>query len=258
MRRIMNKFKFTEMLIKEAGLMLTDFYLEERKISEKKDEFDLVTQFDLKLQEFLIQKIKKEFPQDSIFAEENGMDKIKEWKNKNLWIIDPIDGTVNFIHRIPFFAISLAYYENGEPVFGFVLNPITRELFYAQREQGAYLNEKRIKVSENSELKKSIIMFGISNFDKLNLLNKFNRKVRRMRLFGAAALHSSYVASGYCDAFIVKDIHPWDIAAGYLILKEAGGKITDWSGREITSFQTEQMIFSNGKVTQEIINIINE
>jgi len=253
----MNKFEFTKELIKKAGEKLTDFYLREREISEKKDEFDLVTQFDLEMQKFIVESILEQYPKDSIFAEESGMDKLKDLENKNLWIIDPIDGTINFIHRIPFFAISIAYYENGEPKFGFVLNPITRELFSAQRGEGAYLNGRKIKVTENADLKKSILLFGISNFDKMDLLNKFNKKVRRMRLFGAAALHTSYIAAGYCDAFIVRNIHLWDIAAGYLILKEAGGILTDWNNNEISPFETKQLLFSNGKVTSEVVKIIN-
>ncbi|OAA31355.1 hypothetical protein AT15_07615 [Kosmotoga arenicorallina S304] len=249
------RFDFAMQLVKNIGSELKRLEKAERIISYKTNELDLVTQFDLEIQEEFVRAIIEKYPSDTILAEEKGLSKVKP--SSATWIIDPIDGTANFAHGLPLYCISLAYYENSNPVFGLIYSPKTDELFSAFHNDGAFLNDSKIMVSRRNNLKESIITIGTSTLSSMELLNLLHENVRRPRVLGTAALQSAFVAAGYSEAFIGYRLNIWDIAAAYIIVKEAGGKVTDWSGKEITPWETEKMLFSNGLMHKELCSLIN-
>lgn len=225
------------------------------KISYKKGAFNLVTNVDKEVENFLVKKIKSTFSEHTIIAEESGL------HNKNQkfkWFIDPIDGTTNFAHSYPCFCISIGFSVNDRLEFGLVKNPYTGELYTAQRGKGAKLNNKPIKVSKIKNLKNGLLATGFSydrqrgrsnNFKYFKKLTLMTQGVRRD---GAAAMDLCYVASGKLDGFWEFQLSPWDVAAGVLILKEAGGKITDFKGKEFDVFG-KHIVATNGLIHKELI-----
>jgi myo-inositol-1(or 4)-monophosphatase len=196
---------------------------------------DLVTEVDYKCEEIVINEIEKRFPNHSILSEEKGLiDKKSEYK----WILDPLDGTINFAKGIPLFGIILSLLHNEETVLGVIYLPMLNELYYCEKNKGAYLNDVKINVSNTSDLQEAIISIGDFNIGKddemkkedniemLNIIKKFSEDTMRTRCFGAASVDLSFLASGKTDALFYAFCSPWDVLAGELILKESGGKIT--------------------------------
>jgi myo-inositol-1(or 4)-monophosphatase len=177
---------------------------------------DFVSNADLKAEKIIIEELKKARPYYSIISEEDGSEKNKD-KN-NTWIIDPIDGTTNFLHGIPHFAISIALKSNDEIVSGLIYDPIKDEMFYAEKDNGAFFNNQRIRVSKKKEINSCLFATGGHSKVEIDL------PIRRS---GSAALDIAYVASGRYDGYFQNDLNLWDIAAGIIILKEAGGMINE-------------------------------
>jgi myo-inositol-1(or 4)-monophosphatase len=199
----------------------------------KKGDIDLVTEADLESEKAILDIIGRNFPQDSILSEEAGKhDKVLS----RTWIVDPLDGTTNFAHGFPFFAISIALEIEKEIVLGIVFNPYVDELFEAVKGMGAYLNNKPIKVSKAASLGESLLATGfpynIHEEPKLvmDLLEKMVVKARGVRRPGSAAIDLCYVAAGIFDGFWEQGLKPWDTAAGTIIVKEAGGKVSTYEG----------------------------
>ncbi|ANQ54098.1 inositol phosphatase [Thermosipho sp. 1063] len=250
----MNRLNLAVEISKTVGFYLMQFFGKAKNIEEKENFQDLVTEHDKKAQEMIIQEIKKYFPDDGILAEENNTKDM----GKNQWVVDPIDGTINYIHGLPNFCISIAYYENKSPLIGVVYNPFTEEMFLAMKNLGAYLNHSKLEIKDINDLKFSIGSVGFSRKFTGKFIEKVENKVQRIRILGSAALSACYVAANKFDFFIAKRANPWDIAAAYLIVKEAGGEIINFQGNTPKIFERESYIFSKPSILEDIKNITNE
>ena len=201
---------------KASKVLIRDFGEIEKLQVSKKGPKDFVTNADLKVEKIIIDELRKAKPNYSLISEENGVMKNKD-KN-NTWIIDPIDGTVNFLHGVPHFAISIALKSYDEIISGLIFDPIKYEMFFAEKNNGAYLNNHRIKVSKRNNINDCLFATG----SELDLLKNIPS-----RKSGSAALDMAYVASGRYDGYIQKNLNLWDIAAGIILVKEAGGIINE-------------------------------
>ena len=246
----MDRLDFTIKLSKKVGKILLSEWGEPSKISEKSSFQDLVTDTDKRVQEIIVSEIKKNFPGEGILAEE-GIDESSE----KMWVIDPIDGTVNFAFGLPSFSISIAYIENGDPVVGVVHIPVIGETYYAVRGKGAFKDGERISVSKRDSLKKSIGLSGFFRGFSGKLIEALEDRVIRVRMLGSIAVGVVYIAAGKADFYIAKRANPWDVAAAILILREAGGKVTDFHGKEEGIFG-KQYLFSNGLVHDELLSVM--
>ena len=199
----------------------------------RKQTADFVTRIDRESEKIIIDTIKESFPDHFFLAEES----VKEDKTEGYrWIIDPLDGTTNYIHRYPVFSVSIAQEYKSEVILGVIYDPLREELFTAEKGKGAFLNKQPIKVSEVSSLKDSLITTGFPFRSKgfidmyLKLFKNVFHKVSDLRRAGSAALDLAYLACGRCEGFFEIGLSPWDIAAGDILIKEAGGVITDFGG----------------------------
>ena len=201
---------------KTSKILIRDFGELEKLQVSKKGPRDFVTNSDVKAEKIIIEELKKARPNYSIISEENGVEKNKDTSNS--WIIDPIDGTINFLHGIPHFAISIALKSDDEIICGLIFDPIKDEMFYAEKNKGAYLNNQRLRVSNKNLIDECLFS---SNHEGVKFSNL------NMRYSGCAALDLAYVASGRLDGFFHNKINIWDVAAGALLVKEAGGIVND-------------------------------
>ena len=201
---------------KASKSLIRDFGEVENLQVSTKGPLDFVTNTDIKVEKILIEELTKSKKNFTILSEESGF--IKNKDNKNIWIIDPIDGTSNFLHGIPHFAISIALQSNNEIVSGLIFDPIKNEMFYAEKNNGSYLNNKRIKVSKKKDVKKCLFA---TNGEKFKNVKLHNRKS------GSAALDMAYVAAGRYDGYFQENLNLWDIAAGLILVKEAGGMLNE-------------------------------
>ena len=201
---------------KASKVLIRDFGEIEKLQVSKKGPSDFVTNSDLKTEKIIIEELKKAKPNFSIISEENGTEDNKD-KN-NTWIIDPIDGTVNFLHGIPHFAISLALKTNDEIVSGLIFDPIKNEIFYAEKDSGAFFNNHRVRVSKKNQINDCLFVTGGKMKNELGL---------PFRKSGCAALDMAYVAAGRYDGYFQHNLNIWDIAAGIVLIKEAGGIVND-------------------------------
>ena len=197
---------------KASKVLIRDFGEIEKLQVSKKGPTDFVTNSDIKTEKIIIEELKKARPFYSIISEENGEQLNKD--KDNTWIIDPIDGTVNFLHGIPHFAISIALKSKGEIISGLIFDPIKNEIFFAEKNGGAFLNNHRLKVSKKNNINDCLFATGGKNSFSSDL---------SIRKTGCAALDLAYVASGRYDGFFQNELNIWDIAAGLLLVKEAGG-----------------------------------
>ncbi len=203
---------------KASKVIIRDFGEIENLQVSKKGPWDFVTKTDKKVEKILIDELSKAKKNYSFITEETG--KIKNLNENSCWIIDPIDGTTNFMHGIPHFAISIALRINGEMKSGLIFDPIKNEIFYAEKNTGAYFNNHRVRVSSKINLEECLFS---SNSNGV----KYATPYLNMRNTGCTALDLAYVGSGRLDGFFHNKINIWDIAAGILIIKEAGGKVSD-------------------------------
>ena len=227
---------------KASKIIIRDFGEIENLQVSKKGPTDFVTNSDLKAEKIIIEELKKARPNFSFITEENGEQNNKD--TKNTWIIDPIDGTVNFLHGIPHFAISIALKSNNEIVSGLIYDPIKDEMFYAEKNNGAFLNNRRIRVSNKNDMNECL--FATNN----RLISKLNFPIRKS---GCAALDMAYVASGRYDGYFQNDLNLWDIAAGIIIVKEAGGVINDIDLDNINNLKVVASSVNIGAKLQEKI-----
>ena len=197
---------------KASKILIRDFGEIEKLQVSKKGPADFVTNADLKTEKIIIEELKKAKPNYSIICEESGIENNKD--KDNTWIIDPIDGTVNFLHGVPHFAISIALKSNDEIVSGLIFDPIKNEMFYAEKNNGAFFNNQRIRVSKKNQINDCLFVTGGKMKEEPNL---------PYRKSGCAALDMAYVASGRYDGYFQRNLNLWDIAAGIVLVKEAGG-----------------------------------
>ena len=201
---------------KASKILIRDFGEIEKLQVSKKGPTDFVTNSDLKAEKIIIEELKKARPHYSIISEENGIENNKD-KN-NTWIIDPIDGTINFLHGIPHFAISIALKSNEEIISGIIFDPIKNEMFYAEKNNGSYFNNHRVRVSQKNEVSDCLFVTGGKIYTEPDL---------PYRKTGCAALDMAYVASGRYDGYFQQNLNLWDIAAGIILIKEAGGILSE-------------------------------
>ena len=201
---------------KASKILIRDFGEIENLQVSKKGPKDFVTNSDMKTEKIIIEELKKARPNYSFISEENGSKNNKDINNT--WIIDPIDGTINFLHGVPHFAISIALRSNDEIVSGLIYDPIKDEMFFAEKNNGAFYNNQRIRVSNKNNIDECL--FAIGN----NIKNKLDFHYRKS---GSAALDMAYVASGRFDGYFQNKLNIWDIAAGIILIKEAGGEINN-------------------------------
>ncbi len=218
---------------------------------------DLVSYVDKTAEEIIVKELKEIVPEAGFLVEENSANEKKEYN----WIVDPLDGTTNFVHGVPCYAVSIALEHKGEIILGVVYEVSRNECFSAVRGCGAFLNNNPIKVSANKTLKDSLIATGfpIYNFTKLDnyleALKFFMQNTHGVRRIGAAAADLCYLASGRVDAFFEYNLNPWDVAAGALIIKEAGGTVTDFSGGDNWLYGKE-IVCTNNLVKDEFFEVI--
>ena len=228
---------------KASKILIRDFGEIEKLQVLKKGPVDFVTNADLKAEKIIIEELKKARPNFSIISEENGIELNKD--RNNTWIIDPIDGTINFLHGIPHFAISIALKSHDEIVSGLIYDPIKDEMFYAEKNNGAFLNNHRIRVSKKNDIKECLFSTGGKIKNQIDI---------QFRKSGSAALDMAYVAAGRYDGYFQKNLNLWDIAAGIILIKEAGGSIN-----EINLSQTKnlKLIASSQEIHQKLLEKIN-
>jgi myo-inositol-1(or 4)-monophosphatase len=250
---------FLRDLLLEAGDRLRKHYGRVKSIHYKAGSvINLVTNVDQDVERFIKLQIRKNYPEDSILAEESEIEKAD---SPQRWIIDPLDGTTNFAHGLSLFCVSIGVERHGELIAGGVYDPIHDELFFAVRGKGATLNRKRIGVSKTSKLERALIVTGFP-YDihehpekSLPYFNAMIQRAQGLRRLGSAALDICYLAMSRFDGFFEVFLHPWDTAAGCLILQEAGGKITDFNG-ETFSIYKRQLVASNGLIHDEMIEVL--
>jgi myo-inositol-1(or 4)-monophosphatase len=245
--------------VKAGAAELSRFFNKSFVVSNKEGINNLVTEADHASEKAILDIIKKEFPDHYILSEEAG-EIIQDSNYK--WIIDPIDGTVNFAHSIPLCCVSIAVEHNGEIVMGSVYNPIMNELFFAEKGKGSTLNDKNISVSKKQNVINACLVTGFpyTYLDlpngPLQIFEKLIRKGIPVRRLGSAATDLCWVAAGRFDGFYEHKLEAWDSAAGYLIVEEAGGKVTDFKGNKFSPYQP-QILATNGTMHDELLAVIN-
>lgn len=226
---------------------------------DHKSEIDLVTEMDRRSEAFLLSAIRARYPDDRIVAEESG---VIQGSNGHVWHIDPLDGTVNYAHGIPFFSVSLGYVEADRVVLGVVYDPVREELYSAERGQGAFLNGKPLKVSSADRLIQSLLVTGFPYDIRQNPENNldhyanFSLRSQGVRRLGSAALDLCYVAAGRFEGFWEVQIQSYDIAAGALIVEEAGGLVTDVRGGPGYLQPPCSVLATNGQIHQAMLDVL--
>ena len=248
---------FVTELAREAGAILMQHYSNVRV--EYKGSFDTVTAADRASERMVVERIRSRFPAHSIIAEEGGN---FEGAGEFIWYVDPLDGTTNFAHGLPRFCVSIGLWTHREGLVGVVFDPVRGDMYVAERGSGAYLNSRRIQVSEQSELKRGLFATGFPsairttnpNMHYFYQLAMASHGVRRT---GSAALDLCSVAEGHFEGFWEIGLKPWDVAAGLVVLREAGGEYCDFERKRYHPGD-ERMVATNGKVTAELIELLTE
>jgi myo-inositol-1(or 4)-monophosphatase len=243
---------------KDAGEILIDNF---RKITSinLKDKDQLVTNVDLAAEEKIVSVIQHEFPYHSFLTEESG--RIDNCSKDYVWIIDPLDGTTNYVHEFPLFGVSIALEHMGEVILGVVYFPCMNHLYTAEKGKGAFLNGEKITVSSKFKLSKSLILYSSStnNFREKTLpsLDVLSQHAFKIRMFGSGSYNLCSVALGVADAYIEFNNKPWDNAAGFLIIREAGGTVTTLNGNEAT-LNDGTFLASNGKIHKQLVDLMGK
>lgn len=257
----MTHFNTGKAITYQCGHLIADLFSGQHQI-QKKGVIDLVTEADLLCEKLFIDEIKKNFPTHSILSEECGL---IAGDNTHLWIIDPIDGTTNYARNLPFFCVSVGFAYQQEIQFGFVYAPLLHSFFCAEKGKGAFLNDDAIHVSDTRELKDSFLTTGFpyniresKSFDNMSLFTHFSKNSLAVRRLGSAAIDLCYVANGIFDGYWEINLHPWDFAAGKVILEEAGGIISTFSNQEL-AIEDSEILATNKKLhsamLEDIVNL---
>ena len=245
-------------IAKEAGDYIRSKFNSIFRIEFKTNESDLVTEVDKNSEKIIIDFVKRKYPLHGVIAEEGeGLSSKSEFN----WVIDPLDGTVNFAHGFPMFAVSIGVQKKGETIFGVVYDIMQDVIYSAELGKGAYENGKRIIVNDNSNLRHALLVTGFPydvRENPENALGKFvafTKTARGIRRLGSAAIDFCYVAKGVFDGFWEVHLKPWDISAGKLIVEEAGGLVTDFNGNKIDIF-SKKVLATNRKVHDAMLDIL--
>lgn len=245
-------------LVKKAGELMTS-HDDDLQVTVK-GRANFVTQMDVAVQEYLHKGLMEINPQVTLLAEEQDNGQVDP--AKAYWILDPIDGTQNYIRHMGLSAIGLAYYAQKELQTGIIYNPFTKELFHAVRGQGAYLNDRPIHVTATETLANSLVAIGTSPYDReytdsnFKLFKDVFQNCLDIRRCGSACLDLAYVAAGRMDIYFERNLKPWDMAAGILLVREAGGTVTDYAGKPPKVTSNAHIVAGNGRVNKEILEKI--
>ena len=251
----------TKACMKASRSLIRDFGEIENLQVSTKGPGDFVTSADKRTEKILIDELQKAHPDYGIVTEESGI--INKSNNKNRWIIDPIDGTMNFLNGVPQFAISIGYEEENEIICGVIFNPITNEMFCAEKGNGAYLNNTRIRVSNKKKIKDALLVTGGPKGEskiKDKIFSEYinvSKNVSNVRKFGSAALDIAYVACGRFDGYWQRELNYWDIAAGIVILREAGGFV-DFFEDDVNSPLKKNILATNSNIHEELRELLKK
>jgi len=245
-------------IAREAGALLSK-YFERRVTFELKGEHDLVTEADRASEQLVIERLSAHFPSHSIVAEEGGG---HTGSSEYCWYVDPLDGTTNFAHGFPMYNITMALEQSGELIAGVIFDPEHNEMFTAERGSGAYLNNRRIRVSKVNRLENTLVATGFPSKKRHENVNihfyyQLAMLTHGVRRAGSAALDLAYVASGRLDGFWEFGLNSWDMAAGILLIADAGGKCSDMKGVSV-SLRGPHLLADNGLVHQQIVDLFGE
>lgn len=247
-------------IAREAGEIVREGFGKNFLIETKGSLTNLVTEYDKKSEAAIIEFIKKEFPSHSVLAEESGNHKSG---NEYLWVIDPLDGTTNFAHGLPIFSVSIGVQKNGETICGVVYDVMRDALYSAELGCGSFCNGRKLNVSTNSDVRRSVLVTGFPYNVAENPDHAFEhfiaflKNARAVRRLGSAAIDFCYTAEGVFDGFWEVFLHPWDMCAGKLLVEEAGGSVTDFNGNAINIF-SKQILATNKLIHENMITILNE
>jgi myo-inositol-1(or 4)-monophosphatase len=254
-----DRLTLAKTLARQSGALLREGYGRASQVNLK-GEIDLITEYDLLSEKLLIEGIREAFPGDAILAEESG----RRGDGAGWWLIDPLDGTVNFAHGLPIFAVSIAYVEGESLKFGVIFNPMLDEFFVASSEGGAWLNDQPLHVSSVDALNDSLLVTGFpydvrtaadNNLERHAALSLLSRGVRRL---GSAALDLAYVAAGRLEGYWEIQSSPWDVGAGSLMVLEAGGRVTRIDGSAVTYTSPSSIVATNGLIHDEFLAALNQ
>lgn len=243
---------------KTAGQIHRKHYGRVRNIRFKsKNKLNLVTEVDQQCEKAVLALLKKDFPAHNFWGEESGQEKNQ---SEFTWLVDPLDGTTNYAHAYPFFCCSIALVQNGRPVMGVIYDALRDECFMAEKGRGAFLNGTRLRVSTTQTLDESLVSTGFAyavreTHYNLDNFRQFVLRAQGVRRDGSAAMNLAYVAAGRFDGFWERGIQAWDMAAGVLMVAEAGGKVTDITGKPF-DLMAENALASNGKIHGRIFSIL--
>lgn len=245
-------------IAREAGALLAK-YFERRVTFQLKGEHDLVTEADRASEQLVVERLRAHFPSHSIVAEEGGG---HSGSPEYCWYVDPLDGTTNFAHGFPMYNVTLALEQSGELIAGVIFDPERNEMFTAERGSGAYLNNRRIRVSKVSQIEDTLVATGFPSQKRHQNVNvhfyyQLAMVTHGVRRAGSAALDLAYVASGRLDGFWEFGLKPWDMAAGSLLITEAGGKCSDMTGGPV-KLRGPHLLADNGLVHQQILDLFAE
>jgi myo-inositol-1(or 4)-monophosphatase len=245
-------------LARAAGTMLRDELGRARRVAFKGSPVNLVTEMDPRAEALLVDGLRGEFAEDAILAEERGR---LPGRSGRRWIVDPLDGTTNYAHGVPVFAVSIALEVDGQVTLGVIHDPNQRETFVAERGRGAWLEDTRLTVSATTRLDESLLATGLpydirdtadTNLAEFGAFSLRSQGVRRM---GSAVLYLAYVAAGRIDGYWELRLGPWDAAAGWLMVEEAGGRVTDLAGGPI-DLESPRIVASNGAIHDQMLAVL--
>ncbi|WP_257350606.1 inositol monophosphatase family protein [Pseudalkalibacillus decolorationis] len=243
---------------KDAGKVIRDSFEKQLTVETKSNKDDLVTNMDREVETFLINKINEQYPEHKILGEEGVGEKVTSLDG-TVWIIDPIDGTMNFVHQQTNFAISIGVYQDGVGMVGIIYNVVYDEMFHAIKDEGAYLNDRKLNQLGNVKLDESIISLNATwvtenrRIDP-NVLSPLVKKCRGTRSYGSAAIELAFVAAGRLDAYITMRLSPWDFAAGKVLIEEVGGTVTTVDGNPIELLEQNSVFAAKSQLHEQILN----
>jgi myo-inositol-1(or 4)-monophosphatase len=251
---------FAVNIARDAGLILAERMGRKSLQVANKGVIDLVTEADLAAERFLIERIQTHYPRHAILAEESGATHSVESASEFKWIIDPLDGTTNYAHGYPVFCVSIGLERDGRIVLGVIYDPVRDEMFAAESGEGATLNGRRIRVSEVEDINRAMVCTGFpydvrDRGDFARHFAHFIMHAQAIRRDGSAALDLAYTACGRFDGFFEEGLRPWDVAAGVLLVEEAGGRVSHYDGQPFDIY-TPPILASNGLVHEEMMRVL--
>jgi myo-inositol-1(or 4)-monophosphatase len=244
-------------IAKEAGELIREGFGKNNKVEFKTNETNLVTEIDKAAEKLITEFVKKKYPAHGILAEESGEMKTGEY----LWVVDPLDGTTNFAHGLPVFAVSIGLQKKGKTIIGVVYDVVNDIVYSAEKGGGAFANDKKINVSKNNILRRSVLASGFPynvSENPYHLLERFSemtKRARGVRRLGSAALDLCYTAKGVFDGYWEMELHPWDICAGMLLVEEAGGMVSDFNSNPIDMY-TKRILATNGHIHEIMMEVL--